>query len=105
MRSLTCLSLLASLVACKFPELPPLDDDGARAHVDLANMTLQPVWSRGLTGTRALTVDSAAVDAVTGDLYLFGALFAGGTADLGAAPITALSSASAAYLIKIRRGS
>jgi hypothetical protein len=76
----------------------------SRNRVDLQNRTLPPVWVRGFTGTRAMSIESAAADAVTGDLYLLGVLGPSGTASLGGPEIEAPANASAVFVVKIRRG-
>ncbi len=76
-----------------------------RARVDLQTKSLVPTWARGISATAGLFVGGTAVDALTGDLYLFGALGPSGSADLGSTPITSGPNTPTAFIVKIQRGS
>lgn len=101
---------LSSDLAIGGTDLPdPVDASAAaisvtRNHVDLENRTLPPVWVRGFTGTKALTIVSATADAITGDVYVFGILSPSGTANLGGPPIDSPPNASTIFVVKLRRG-
>lgn len=76
-----------------------------RARVDVSNDEIRPVWVRGYTGTSAVLFGGAATDALSGDLYVLGAVASGGSVSLGATSIDASPTAAAIFVVKLRRGS
>ncbi len=77
-----------------------------RAAIDPADKSITPLWARGFMGNPggSISVESAAADLVTGDLYVTGSLGGDGTFDFGSDVLTTEHSGNKLFALRFARG-